>query len=93
MKGRTSMIRCALAILPLLALSPTVKPIALTITKDARVQELAPDPDHCNGDGQPYQGVYCMDNHSPGGPTGCFLSNCEAHAVGAYHCFRIDSCK
>jgi len=93
MRGRTSMIRCALAILPLLALSPTVKPIALTITKDARVQELAPDPDHCNGDGQPYQGVYCMDNHSPGGPTGCFLSNCEAHAVGAYHCFRIDSCK
>ena len=87
------MIRCALAILTLLALSPTLRPIALTITKDARVQELAPDPDHCNGDGQPYQGVYCMDNHSPGGPTGCFLSNCEAHAVGAYHCFRIDSCK
>ena len=93
MRGRTSMIRCALAILPLLALSSTLRPIALTITKDARVQELAPDPDHCNGDGQPYQGVYCMDNHSPGGPTGCFLSNCEAHAVGAYHCFRIDSCK
>jgi hypothetical protein len=55
-------------------------------------QVLAPDPDRGKGDGRPYQGVVCYDNHNPGGPTGCFVSMCEAHAVGAYHCMRVDSC-
>jgi hypothetical protein len=92
MTRRTSIIRCALAAIALLVSWLTVAPFAANAAKDGTVQELAPDPNHCKGDGQPYRGVYCNKNHDPGGPTGCFVSPCEAHAVGAYECMHVDSC-
>jgi len=76
----------------LIAPSVTIAPLAARSAAIGTVQEPAPGPDSC-GDGRPYQGVYCSENHNPGGPTGCFLSQCEAHRVGAYHCFKIDSCE
>jgi hypothetical protein len=91
MTRRTNNIRCALAAIALLAPSLTLAPFAASSAKEVIVQELVPDPDHCR-DGRPGHGVYCSKNHNVGGPTGCFISQCQARQVGAYECFTIDSC-
>ena len=76
-----------LAAIMLFASSLTVATLAAAPSLQPR-----PNPDHCRVGGQPYQGVACNKNHTPGGPIGCFVSMCEAHAVGAYDCYRADSC-
>jgi len=82
----TSILKCASAAIALVAAS-----LAIASLGTRSPQELAPGPDSC-GDSRKSGGVYCPDNHDPGGPIGCFRSPCEAHKVGAYHCTHIDAC-
>ena len=91
MKCRTSIIKCTLAAIALLAPSLSIAPLAASSEKGTVAQELVPDPNHCK-DGRPNHGVACEKNHNPGGRIGCFASVCEARAVGAYDCIMTDSC-
>ncbi len=91
MKRRTSLVTCALVAISLLSPSLSIAPLAGSSADEGTVQTLVPDPDHCKP-GPAYRGVACNKNHNPGGRIGCFVSMCEARAVGAYDCSNVDSC-